>query len=378
MDARPSAPDTARVSAEITRIDTFFPVLSVLGERWAQTRPFEGRTVGLHLHLTTLTATLVRELVLGGGRWVISAANAATTDHAVVAWLRDLGLEVHSGGGAEDGVEATVAAGPELFADVGFRLGAALVAAGARPRGGVEITRSGVSRLRGVALPFPVMNINDGRLKPAVENRHGVGEGLWPAFTTLTGKHLAGHRVVVIGYGAVGAGVAAYARAGGAQVEVLETDPVRRLVAHYDGFGVLDGLDDLGRAQVVVTATGCRHALPLAALRRCRDGVVVVNVGHGGDEVDVEGLKREADGRDEVGPRVVRYRLGGRQVVVLGDGHPLNIVLNAGSQEPVLLHFALLGLGLEWLTRHDAPPGELSLPAGMEEDAATAALSVLR
>lgn len=375
----PRAADTARVASEIARIHTFFPVLSVLGDRWARLRPWEGRTIALHLHLTTLTATLVRELVLGGGRWVISAANPATTDPGVVNWLRSMGLEVHSGGGAEDGITASLDAAPELFADVGFRLGEAMRRAGYTPAGGVEITRSGVTRMRAAALPFPVMNLNDGRLKPAIENRHGVGEGLWQAFTALTGIHLAGHRVLVIGYGPVGAGVAAYARAGGAMVEVLELDPVRRLIAHYDGFGVIDDPADLGRAQVIVTATGRPGVLGLDALARCRDGVVVINAGHGGDEVDVGGLRREAAGLDEVSPRVTRFRLpNGHQVVLLGGGHPLNIVMNSGSQEPVLLHFALLGLALEWFTRNTLPPGEVTLPDELEEAAARAALAVLR
>lgn len=375
----PTAADAARVSAELSRIQTFFPLLPTLGNRWAMSRPWEGLRVGLHLHLTTLTACLVRELVLGGGEWIVSAANSATTDLGVVEYLRDMGITVYSGGGREDAVAETLDAEPHLFADVGFALGTAAVARGYSPRGGVEITRSGVSRLRALgALPFPVMNINDGLLKPAVENRHGVGEGLWQAFTALTGTHLAGHRVTVIGYGPVGCGVAHYARAGGAVVEVIETDPIRRLIAHYDGFGTPAEPSMLRRAHIVVTATGAPRSLPYSLLQHARDGVVLINAGHGAEEIDVAGLRREAEGVDHVGPRVVRYRLpNGRHVVVLADGNPLNIVMNSGSQEPVLLHFAVLGLGLEWLAKHDAPPGELQLPREIEQEAARAALGVL-
>lgn len=369
-------PETARVLAELGRIDTFFPVLSTLGNRWAASRPWEGRTIGLHLHLTTLTAALVRELALGGGRWICSAANPATTDAGVVAYLRDLGVEVYSGGGIEDGLDATVAAAPELFADVGFALGARLAAAGAKPRGGVEITRSGVSRLRATSPPFPVVNINDGRLKPAIESRHGVGDGLWQSYTVLTGCHLAGRRVCVIGYGAVGAGVAAYARAGGASVEVVDSDPVRRLIAHYDGFPTPPLPDAARRAQVLVTAAGARASLPLETLRACRDNAVLVNAGHGADEIDVEGLAAEAVSVDQIGPRVVGYRLpGGPKLVVLAGGNPLNIVLNSGSQEPVLLHFAVLGLTLEWLTGQTLAAGEIALLPAIEAAAAEVALA---
>lgn len=371
--------DTARVSAELARIDAFFPVLQGLGLRWAASRPFEGLTVGVHLHLTTITLALVRELVLGGGRWVVSAASPATTDPGVVEYLRTLGLEVHTGRGSRDGVAATLAAEPMLFADVGFKLGEALLDEGQRPRGGVEITRSGVSTLRDrLPLPFPVLNINDGRLKPAIESRRGVGEGLWPAFTQLTGQHLSGRMVLVVGYGPVGAGVASFARAAGATVEVAEIDPVRRLVAHYDGLATTDAVPALKRARIVVSATGRRHTLGAAELATMPDGSIVLSAGHGGDEIDVAWLRNNATTIDQIGARVVRYTLpGGRRVTVLADGHPLNIVSNLGSPEPVLLHFLLLGLGLEYVAREALDPGEVALPARLEEEAARLALGVI-
>jgi adenosylhomocysteinase len=266
-----------------------------------------------------------------------------------------------------------------LFADVGFALGSAMLDEGMAPRGGVEITRSGITRLRQRSeLPFPVLNINDGRLKPAVESRRGVGEGLWPAFTALTGQHLSGRMVLVVGYGPVGAGVAAFARAAGATVEVAETDPVLRLIAHYDGLATTDAVPALKRARIVVTATGKSGTLGPEELAAMPDGSIVMSAGHGGDEIDVAWLKKNAEGIDQIGNRVVRYRMpGGRRVTVLADGHPLNIVTNSGSPEPVLLHFLLLGLGLEHVARNTLAPGEVPLPPALEAEAACIALGVI-
>lgn len=371
--------DHARISAELAQIDAFFPVLQGLGTRWAASRPFEGLTVGVHLHLTTITLALVRELVLGGGRWMISAANPATTDPGVVEYLRTLDLEVSTGRGSRGNLEATLAADPMLFADVGFALGSALLDEGLAPRGGVEITRSGITRLRErTDVPFPVLNINDGRLKPAIESRRGVGEGLWPSFTALTGQHLSGRMVLVVGYGPVGEGVAAFARAAGATVEVAELDAVRRLIAHYDGLATTDAVPALKRARIVVTATGRRHTLGPDELATLPDGSIVLSAGHGGDEIDVGWLRKNAEGIDQIGTRVVRYTLpGGRKVTVLADGHPLNIVMNSGSPEPVLLHFLLLGLGLEHVAQESLPPGEVPLPLSLETEAARIALRVI-
>ena len=370
---------------EVGRIHTFFPILPTLGNRWAAKRPWEGKTVGLNLHLTTLTAALVRELALGGGTFVVSAANPHTTDAGAVDLLRNLGFSVYTGGDGEDRHRQVLDHKPDLLVDVGFDLTSHLLEH--RPRqamklqAAIEITRTGISKLRQQTdIPFPVVNINDGRLKPAVENRHGVGTGLWTAVTQLTGMHLSGRRVVIVGYGPVGSGLAMYARAAGMSVEVVESDPIRRLFAHYDGYPTPDLEQALAHANLLVTATGRAGAVTAEdLLGRAKSGLVLVNAGHGGNEIDVEGIQRHSQRVDHVADQVARYRLeDGIRVTVLGDGHPLNIVLNSGSPEPVLLHFAVLGLALEWLAGE--PPlraEEVLVPASIETEAAQTALDAL-
>jgi len=372
-----------RAAAEISRINAFFPILTILGNRFAASRPFEGHIVALSAHLTTLTGALVRELSLGGGEWVVASANDATTDHGVVQMLRDGGITVYTLGDHRDAYREALKHKPTLIADVGAGLLATLAteqpALAAELRGAVEVTRSGVTRLRQLGdLPFGWVNINDGTLKPAIENRHGVGEGLWHAAQSLTGMHLSGRRVGVLGYGPVGKGVAAYARAAGANCEVVEPDPIRRLVAHYDGYPTPTLDDCLVRVGVVVTCTGSTNAITVPQLSGARDGIVLVNAGHGDDEFDVDGIRAAATAIDQVSDNVVRYTLeDGPTVVLLAGGNPLNIVTNSGSPEPVLLHFALLGLTLEWLSDRQLDRGELSAPLALETAAAELAISAL-
>ena len=372
-----------RAAAEIARINAFFPIMSLLGNRWAASRPFEGLTIGISAHLTTLTAALVRELALGGGTLVLCGASEATTDHGVVELLRDDGIAVYTTGSREDAHAQVLDHHPDLVADVGADLIGTLVRTrpeqAAALRGAVEVTKSGIDRIRSLgALPFGLVNINDGRLKSAIENRRGVGEGLWHAVQRLTGMHLSGRRVGVLGYGPVGQGVASFARAAGASVTVVETDPVRRLIAHYDGYPTPPLDICVQRATILVTATGGRGVLGASLLRHAPDGLVLINAGHGGDEIDVPGIKAAAVAVDQIADKVTRYRLeGGPRVVVLAGGHPLNIVLNAGSPEPVLLHFAVLGLALQWLSEEAAAPGEIQVPRAIEAEAAELALQAL-
>lgn len=368
---------------EVGLINAFFPILPRLGNRWAASRPWEGLTVGVNMHLTTLTAALLRELTLGGGTFVVSACNPATTDQGAVALLRQSGIDVYTGGDLEDRHQQVLAHAPELLVDVGFDLIESLLTRARshvpKVRGAVEVTRSGITRLRArPALPFPVVNINDGRLKDAVENRHGVGQAVWHAVSQLTGMHLAGRRAAIVGYGPVGKGLALYARAAGMTVEVVELDPVRRLFAHYDGFPTPDLRDAVSRVNVLVTATGRGKAVTAEDLSHASHGMVLVNAGHGGDEVDIPGLRALAERVDHISDQVVQYRMDrGPRLTVLGDGHPLNIVLNAGSPEPVLLHFAVLGLSMELLAHGGLANGEVVVPDAIESEAAILALDAL-
>lgn len=368
---------------EVSRINAFFPILPKLGNRWAASRPWEGMTIGLNLHLTTLTAALVRELMLGGGKWVVSAANPGTTHASAVALLRNLGVEVYTGGALEDRHQQVLSHRPSILADAGFDLVGSLLDGGEPHdiKAAIEVTRSGVQALHDrTDIPFPVVNINDGRLKNAVENRHGVGEGVWRAVGALTGMHLAGRRLVVVGYGPVGRGVASYARAANMSVEVVEADPVRRLFAHYDGYPTSDIDEAVERAAIIVTATGRAGALPIDVIEKAHDGAVLLNAGTGGDEIDVTGMAARAETVDHIGEKVVRYHLpSGRAVTLLGGGNPLNIVTNMGSPEPVLLHFAVLGLTLEWVARFGGlQNGEQIVPDEIETRAAILALEALQ
>ena len=300
---------------EVGRINAFFPILPNLGNHWAAARPWEGLTIALNLHITTLTACLVRELSLGGGTFVLTATNPRTTDAASVALLRNLGFAVYTGTDLEDRHLQALDHEPHFLVDTGFDLiGTLLDRSRANlggVRGAVEITRNGITRLRGrTGVPFPVVNINDGRLKDKVENRHGVGEAIWQAVSLSTGIHLAGRRVLVVGYGPVGRGLARYATAAGMAVEVCDTDPVRRLFAHYDGYPTPTLREGLQRARLLVTATGRRDAVTLEHLAHARNDLVLVNAGHGGDEIDVDGIRRAAVNRDHVADQVARLSAG--------------------------------------------------------------------
>ena len=110
----------------------------------------------------------------------------------------------------------------------------------ARISAGLEATGSGISLISGLlragrTLGFPVFNCDDIPIKEGLHNRYLVGLSTWHTFMERTLLSLHGRRVLVVGFGLVGQGVAEIARAFGGTVSVAEKDPARSLFAGRRG-----------------------------------------------------------------------------------------------------------------------------------------------
>ncbi len=251
-----------------------------------------------------------------------------------------------------------------------------------------EITTSGIEKLRAIKnLPLPVININGGLLKARIENYHGVGDGVVDLLRRLTGRSLSGLHAVVVGYGAVGSGVAFHLRKEGGIVNVVDSDPVRRLIAHFDGYAVNDLLTSLRKADVVVTATGKPHVIAEEHWQAARDSAIFLNVGHWPEELDIGALRNLATKIDDLELKTQRFHLNDasasdsqKRIYVVADGNPANIVLLTGSVEPTLIHLATEALCLSYLAKHGSSlgHGEHLVPYEVEQNSSVLALEALR
>jgi len=239
----------------------------------------------------------------------------------------------------------------------------------------MESTGSGISRLRGLAAdgrfpPYPVFNCDDVPIKEGLHNRYLVGQTAWQAFMDRTQLSLHRKRVLVVGYGLVGRGVALMARSLGGAVSVAEQDPARALEARYDGF-LVGTLDDLaGTADVVVTATGARHVVSARHFDRLPDGCFLMNVGHLGDEIDIEPLGE----RREVLPFVEEARVAGKTLYLFAGGAMANLTAGQGDTlNSFDITMAAMLAGLRYLFSEEAslcPPGLHPLPRSAWEGVA--------
>lgn len=353
-------------------------------------RSLAGRRVAVVVHLEAKTAFLATVLADAGAQVVAAGSNPWTTRDDVAAALVERGIEVHSSRRStnevwEGDLAAVAATGPEYVIDDGAELTVRMArdhpARFAALRGVSEETTTGVARLRAMAdagrLPFPAIAANDAACKHMFDNRYGTGQSTIQAILQLTNLRLPGKRMVVVGYGWVGRGIANYARGLGARVTAVELDPIRALEALTDGHDVADLATALGSAELVVTATGGMRAIGAVHVDAIADGAVLANAGHHDLEIDVPAIRAASTAADEPRPGVTRYRRsGGRTLYVLSDGALVNIAGGLGHPVEIMdLSFSVQALAIQTLATSDLAPGVHPLPVVADRAIAGAKLA---
>ena len=383
-------------AARIEWADGQMPVLRSIRERFAAERPLEAVRVAACLHVTAETANLVRALMAGGAETALCAANPLSTqDDTAAALVEGYGAEVHAVRGEDAdayvaNVAALVAGDPQITIDDGADLLTVLHEAGDGERaraliGGMEETTTGLIRVRALEaegrLACPVFAVNEARTERAFNDRYGTGQSTLDGILRATNLLLAGHTLVVLGYGWTGRGVAIRARGAGASVIVCEVDPLAALEARMEGFEVMPALDAATRGDVFVTVTGARDVLAREHFERMKDGAVLANAGHFDVEISVSDLRELATGGvREVRPLVEEYDLGERRLNLLARGRVVNLAAAEGHPAAVMdMSFALQALCVEELVRHgaDLAPRVHAVPGHIDREVAGLKLAAL-
>jgi adenosylhomocysteinase len=374
-----AADPLAELARELDWLGRFTPATA----RAAAAMPrLDGERVLVVCHLDAKMVPYFAALVGAGAEVWACAANPATTRDAVAAHLAGLGVRVGASAGEEPGphaarLAAALAAGPTLLSEMGAD--ATVAGAGRTPsvRGGLEATGTGIDRLAGIELAYPVFNWDEVPVKQGLHNRHLVGLTAMTTFLNVTGVSVYGRRVLVVGYGPVGRGLADSARAFGAVVSVCDPDPAARLAAAHLGYPTVTLADGLAAAQAVFTATGRDGVIGRADLAACPDGVFLANLGHANAELPVAALRAGLVATPRPGVEVCE--LDGRTRYLLAGGAMLNLA--AGPGDPydtfdlvtTLLLEATAFLATEG---HTWPPGVHLLPATVADRAARRVLGM--
>ena len=371
------------------------PVLTRIRERFASERPLDGVRVAACLHVTSETANLVLALADGGARVALCSANPLSTqDDVAAALVYEHGIEVHALRGEDVDtyvrhVRALLEGTPQVTVDDGADLLMTAHAMGGPTLeeliGGTEETTTGLVRLRRLEgegkLSCAVLAVNEARTERALNDRHGTGQSALDGIVRASHVLLAGHTLVVVGYGWAGQGIAERARGAGAAVIVCEIDPLRALEARMAGYEVMPALEAAARGDVFVTVTGSRRVLHGAHFARMKDGAILANAGHFDVELDLDELRSLAVDVREVRPLIEQYQLeDGRRLNLLARGRVVNLAAGEGHPAAVMdVSFALQALCVEDLVRRrsELTPGVHKVPESIDREVATLKLAAL-
>lgn len=341
-------------------------------------RDYRGKRLAYWGHITLQNSiSMMLALKQAGAEIVVGACNVDSTNDIAAAYLVTQGISVFGWQGmsqAEYRENLAIVRGfeAEYLCDMGGELCVAYLDKVPPVKGALEATMSGLHLLRKHNLPFPVFDWNSIPLKD-LHNRFHVGDSVWPAFSQLTGLGLFGRRVLVIGQGPVGKGIAERARALGAIVHVTDLDPVRLLEASHLGCEAVSLDDGLARCHIIVTATGVEGVLRKEHLCQVRPGAILFNAGHSNREIDIDWLDRQPHQRMKA--HIERFDIGKTHLFLLAQGSLLNLAAGAGPYGVDQFdHFAaVMLLGIGWMfdgIPDDIAPGLQRYPAHLEREIA--------
>ncbi|MEO9953361.1 adenosylhomocysteinase [Nonlabens sp.] len=340
---------------EIQLAEAEMPGLMSLREEYKDEQPLKGARIAGCLHMTIQTAVLIETLVALGADVTWSSCNIfSTQDHAAAA-IAAAGIPVYAWKGMNEEefnwcIEQTLFFGEDrkplnMILDDGGDLTNMVfdeypeLAAGIN--GLSEETTTGVHRLyermKNGTLVMPAINVNDSVTKSKFDNKYGCRESAVDAVRRATDTMLAGKRVVVCGYGDVGKGSAASFKGAGSIVTVTEIDPICALQAVMDGFEVKKLENVVGNADIVITTTGNKDIIRGEHFEAMRDKVIVCNIGHFDNEIDVAYLNtNHGDTKVEIKPQVDKYTINGKDIILLAEGRLVNLGCATGHPSFVM------------------------------------------
>ena len=343
------------------------PVLNRIRKRFQKEKPLKGKRIGACLHVTTETASLMQTLKAGGARVFLCASNPLSTQDDVAASLvKNDKIPVFAIKGENNKtyyqhINSVLDVKPQYTMDDGADLVSTIHTERSEltnlVQGGTEETTTGIIRLKSMAaegvLKYPIIAVNDAQTKHFFDNRYGTGQSTIDGIIRATNRLIAGTNFVICGYGWCGRGLAMRARGMGANVIVIEVDPVAALEAVMDGLTVMPIQKAARIGDIFCTLTGNINVIRKNHFMIMKDGAIVANSGHFNVELDLEGLKSIAKSTRKIRPFVEEYVLeNGKRVNLLGDGRLINLAAAEGHPSSVMdMSIANQSLSIEYMVK---------------------------
>ena len=318
--------------------------------RLKKSKPLKGITLGFCLHITKETSVLLMGAKELGATVACCGGNPLTTQDNISAFLASQGIHVYAWHGQSVKeydwcIQQVLNHKPTILTDDGADMN---VKAHFDKKykdmtilGATEETTAGVTRIRAVEnqgkLRYPVILVNEAYTKHMFDNRYGTGQSTIDGYLRAMNLLLASKRVVVVGYGWVGRGVASRCQGMGSKIIVTEIDPVKALEAHMDGFEVMPMAQACKMGDIFITCTGMTSVIRKEHIMKMKEGAIMGNVGHFDVEIDAEFLLKKSKSIRVVRPNLDECTLSnGKHVYLIGQGRLANLVAAEGHPPEVM------------------------------------------
>jgi len=362
--------------------------------RFKKSKPLKGVTVGFCLHITKETSVLLMGAKELGATVACCGGNPLTTQDDIAAFLASQGIHVYAWHGQSVKeydwcIDQVLNHKPTILTDDGADMN---VKAHFDNRyknmkilGATEETTAGVTRIRAVAnqgkLRYPVILVNEAYTKHMFDNRYGTGQSTIDGYLRAMNLLMASKRVVVVGYGWVGRGVASRCHGMGSKVIVTEIDPVKALEAHMDGFEVMPMAQACKIGDIFITCTGMTSVIRKEHILQMKNGAIMGNVGHFDVEIDSKFLLKESKSVKRVRPNLDECTLkNGKRVYLIGEGRLANLVAAEGHPPEVMAQsFSNQILSVLYILKNHAKIGNkiINVPEEIDKQVAVDALKAM-
>jgi adenosylhomocysteinase len=336
-------------------IEDHSPLLAHLRKRLAEERPFEGAKVGVCLPGTWQSFMMLSTLRAGGASILYYPMFCQAEVGAEL--LKEKNIKLLKFNQLDKCVNQS-----HFVYDSTAVLGKIAVNNQVPLKGIIEQTASGIEIYRkydaqGLLLQ-PVLNLDSSYVKKIWENKLATAFGLLESLFKLQ-IFLPSKKILVLGFGSIGAGCANYLKRIGCAVSVYDVDSSKTAEAEACGYqtATLDEL--LSHADIVVNASGSSvPVLEEKEMNLLKNGAILVNLGGVGWNREVFRSKRT----QKVGDAISKVLLDKDKCVYeLAHGYPVNFVLATGTDtETMDMVFSLAILAMEYLVKnHEALPKHL-------------------
>jgi adenosylhomocysteinase len=362
--------------------------------RFKKSKPLKGITLGFCLHITKETSVLLMGAKELGATVACCGGNPLTTQDDIAAFLASQGIHVYAWHGQSVKeydwcIDQVLNHKPTILTDDGADMN---VKAHFDDRyknmkilGATEETTAGVTRIRAVEdqgkLRYPVILVNEAYTKHMFDNRYGTGQSTIDGYLRAMNLLLASKRVVVVGYGWVGRGVASRCDGMGSKVIVTEIDPIKALESHMDGFDVMPMAQACKVGDIFITCTGMTSVIRKEHILQMKNGAIMGNVGHFDVEIDSKFLLKESKSVKRVRPNLDECTLkNGKRVYLIGEGRLANLVAAEGHPPEVMaLSFSNQILSILYILKNHAKIGNkiINVPEEIDKQVAVDALTAM-